>query len=744
MQVLPSLTKELDSRMEILYYVSVHHPRLNQPEPVHVLLLLGSIHEHIHIMRGGTIMKTRRITRYVWSALCLLVVVSPRTASGQIGSSSHPHNDVIMRPASPLSVDETTCRIGPSSLDPDVLDTLSWKTLPFSSASLSSSNPGESLAVWFVPAGACTLEAIRIHFVGGPCGTGNILLDVCGTRYDGHIRTTDSTDVNGWIGDSEGGVWNPGWTLGYSPVGEHIWGPFPLSMDGSMLSTWVEISTAQIWGRPNMTGDPFCITMACYPVDKSICVTMENQNVVPFHLFKYYAECCGPDGVHKGWFIRSFSIWIEAIVSYYENTPPEITDMDVVNYTYRPGPFSVRAEIEDEDAEDPGRAGVAVVSLHWNINGVSDSTTMSGPTGGGMFAGHIPSIAVGDTVRYYIRAVDHAGMASSSMIQTFARLTPVNPHADLLLVSYEHEQQYGSLDQSLFYRQLLDSLEYTYEYWNIGRYQGIDESVAFHGWRTAIIFGFPVFLPFSLIDPPLPARDYADNIWAEFLREGTEMSPANLFYAEKEYWDLNQESEELIFQPGDFAYDYLGCLAANECDAFACTDKVFHGFPGDPVTGVFAEDPFRQTWPLSFAQVYWMTYTTAAENGADVFITETGNKTGLRCDGSTFKTVFFPWDFTTLLEESGVDTIPSEDVRLLMGKVLEWFGTESELMRGDINDDNQINVLDVLLGANIILGIHDPTDAEYVRADCNGDRQVDVIDLVGFVNIILEIGSCPP
>ncbi|MFQ6091379.1 MAG: dockerin type I repeat-containing protein [bacterium] len=76
--------------------------------------------------------------------------------------------------------------------------------------------------------------------------------------------------------------------------------------------------------------------------------------------------------------------------------------------------------------------------------------------------------------------------------------------------------------------------------------------------------------------------------------------------------------------------------------------------------------------------------------------------------------------------------------------MLEWFGTEQELVRGDINRDGSINVLDVIQCVNIILDIYDPTPSEYVRADCNGDRRIDVTDVIGFVNLILGIGSCPP
>ncbi|MFQ6093336.1 MAG: putative Ig domain-containing protein [bacterium] len=67
-----------------------------------------------------------------------------------------------------------------------------------------------------------------------------------------------------------------------------------------------------------------------------------------------------------------------------------------------------------------------------------------------------------------------------------------------------------------------------------------------------------------------------------------------------------------------------------------------------------------------------------------------------------------------------------------------------ESVKGDVNGDGQINVLDVVFAVNIILESYDPTPTQYWAADCNGDETVNVLDLVGIVNVILGIGTCPP
>lgn len=64
-------------------------------------------------------------------------------------------------------------------------------------------------------------------------------------------------------------------------------------------------------------------------------------------------------------------------------------------------------------------------------------------------------------------------------------------------------------------------------------------------------------------------------------------------------------------------------------------------------------------------------------------------------------------------------------------------------MKGDVNGDGSINILDVVRCANIILGIGDPsTHYELWAADVapppDGDGEVNILDLVGIVDLILH------
>ena len=63
-----------------------------------------------------------------------------------------------------------------------------------------------------------------------------------------------------------------------------------------------------------------------------------------------------------------------------------------------------------------------------------------------------------------------------------------------------------------------------------------------------------------------------------------------------------------------------------------------------------------------------------------------------------------------------------------------WMLTGSIAFLGDVNEDGNINVVDIVSMVNIILGLSPYTDL----ADINGDQQVDVLDVIELVNIIID------
>ena len=56
---------------------------------------------------------------------------------------------------------------------------------------------------------------------------------------------------------------------------------------------------------------------------------------------------------------------------------------------------------------------------------------------------------------------------------------------------------------------------------------------------------------------------------------------------------------------------------------------------------------------------------------------------------------------------------------------------------GDLNQDGLINVQDIILTINIILGVT-PSDYELCSGDINEDGVIDVLDIVLLINLILS------
>ena len=56
------------------------------------------------------------------------------------------------------------------------------------------------------------------------------------------------------------------------------------------------------------------------------------------------------------------------------------------------------------------------------------------------------------------------------------------------------------------------------------------------------------------------------------------------------------------------------------------------------------------------------------------------------------------------------------------------------MLDGDANHDGGLNVLDVVLVVNAILGLSD----EACNIDMNGDEYIDILDVISIINIILD------
>ena len=62
----------------------------------------------------------------------------------------------------------------------------------------------------------------------------------------------------------------------------------------------------------------------------------------------------------------------------------------------------------------------------------------------------------------------------------------------------------------------------------------------------------------------------------------------------------------------------------------------------------------------------------------------------------------------------------------------------NDVILGDINGDGIINILDVIVAVNIILGAVDPTPQQESAGDLNTDGTIDILDIISLVNLILD------
>ena len=62
-----------------------------------------------------------------------------------------------------------------------------------------------------------------------------------------------------------------------------------------------------------------------------------------------------------------------------------------------------------------------------------------------------------------------------------------------------------------------------------------------------------------------------------------------------------------------------------------------------------------------------------------------------------------------------------------------------QILLGDLNQDETIDILDVIMCVTIIMEMIDPTAYETIASDLNGDEEINIQDVIMMINLILEI-----
>lgn len=286
----------------------------------------------------------------------------------------------------------------------------------------------------------------------------------------------------------------------------------------------------------------------------------------------------------------------------------------------------------------------------------------------------------GDDISYFSIAYTEWGDALQTMPKHFKILYPANPYADILLV-------FNDVRNDSFYTQILNKLGYEYELWNYDLHRGIDTSVTNWGWDKIIIAGSSVNC--------IPTRSYEGNPFAAFLKSGKKIAPRNLLLASQDYIFANNESARVIFNAGDFAYDFFS-LGSATSDSDPAKDSLFVGLVGDPISGSFAKSPLILN-PLLSGMKNWIDQTKALGEGVDIFYSwNQGYSSGVRLDADSFKTVFLPWMMSMMLDSVYANGqwrgIPSPQASQLMINILSWFGSYVKVTRENLSGADKFSL----------------------------------------------------
>ena len=61
-----------------------------------------------------------------------------------------------------------------------------------------------------------------------------------------------------------------------------------------------------------------------------------------------------------------------------------------------------------------------------------------------------------------------------------------------------------------------------------------------------------------------------------------------------------------------------------------------------------------------------------------------------------------------------------------------------EYSQGDVNTDGVLNVLDIVVSVNFVLGVDSPSTIQYNLADMNSDGVLNILDVILLVNEVIQ------
>jgi hypothetical protein len=346
------------------------------------------------------------------------------------------------------------------------------------------------------------------------------------------------------------------------------------------------------------------------------------------------------------------------VVVEYEAVPPFVEQLPTFSDTWA-GEKEVWADVVDLDGDAFACTLNVTIAPEGGNPYDQEIAMMQDSEVEGRYNANV-TMAVGDTVNFYVRATDVTGRSSTSSLRSFVRVLAPSPSQHVLVLQDGTRDSLGGTWGSLYtsgtgLNPLFGSTGYYV--WNVTDHSGVDYDVINHP-------NFDLIVKHGWAGGAMPSTGEDIYGFGDFLDRG-----GRLLYSDMDYFWKTDLGTEGSFSEGDFAYDYLGLSyywndPDNDGDGAngGSGDLNHFGIDNDPITSTWENSAYG---PLDYEQIGWTNWGDfmSVELADHVFIGDQSyNKTGSRYNGlgfdAPFKTIYFSFpieagaDFTTLLSNS--------------------------------------------------------------------------------------------
>ena len=268
-----------------------------------------------------------------------------------------------------------------------------------------------------------------------------------------------------------------------------------------------------------------------------------------FPLWKYYAEANTNPGQCPtldcyGWWSRDIPLSYAAVVEIYGNTAPDINSFTVLSGGDL-GPWTIDANITDENPGNPDSAGVGSAMIQWSTDGGTNWNDVAMTGSEPNFTGEIPAQPAFIKITYRISATDITNLTNNSNPVNFYTFAPSG--ANTLVIFNGFNDPTGS-PQDFYFG---PNVEFDRDTWVSGKISEIgllnNYTNVFEIWNEN-------------------AGAYNDTLIKQWLEAD---GGRNYLLAGQEYLGAKNGYVDSTYSAGSFEYDILGVAKSYNDVSFA-------------------------------------------------------------------------------------------------------------------------------------------------------------------------------